>query len=50
VLAAIDPGERLVTIEDTLEESGGVFGIGSVWFAADAIRRGETAADLLRET
>jgi len=33
-----------------LEESGGVFGIGSVWFAADAARRGETAADLLRET
>jgi type IV secretion system protein VirB11 len=32
-----------------LEESGGVFGIGSVWFAADAARRGETAADLLRE-
>lgn len=33
-----------------LEEEGGVFGIGSVWFAADAARRGETAADLLRET
>ena len=32
-----------------LEESGGVFGIGSVWFAADAARRGQTAADLLRE-
>lgn len=32
-----------------LEESGGVFGIGSVWFAADAARRSETAADLLRE-
>jgi type IV secretion system protein VirB11 len=33
-----------------LEEKGGVFDIGSVWFAADAARRGETAADLLRET
>jgi type IV secretion system protein VirB11 len=32
-----------------LEESSGVFGIGSVWFAADAARRSETAADLLRE-
>lgn len=33
-----------------LQEDGGMFGIGSVWFIADAARRGETAADLLRET
>jgi type IV secretion system protein VirB11 len=32
-----------------LQESGGVFDIGAVWFIADAARRGETAADLLRE-
>ena len=32
-----------------LHESGGTFGIGSVWFIADAARRGESAADLLRE-
>ena len=32
-----------------LQESGGVFDIGAVWFGADAARRGETAADLLRE-
>jgi type IV secretion system protein VirB11 len=32
-----------------LEESGGTFGIGAVWFVADAARRKETAADLLRE-
>ena len=28
---------------------GSVYGIGEVWFAGDAARRGETAADLLRE-
>jgi type IV secretion system protein VirB11 len=28
---------------------GSFYGIGEVWFAADAARRGETAADLLRD-
>jgi type IV secretion system protein VirB11 len=28
---------------------GGVFSIGETFFAPDAARRGETAADLLRE-
>ena len=28
---------------------GSLYGIGEVWFAADAARRGETAADLLRD-
>jgi len=32
-----------------LHESGGMFGIGSVWFVADAARRSETAADLLTD-
>jgi type IV secretion system protein VirB11 len=32
-----------------LEEGGGTFGIGAVWFVADAARRKETAADLLGE-
>jgi type IV secretion system protein VirB11 len=31
-----------------LAEDEGVHGIGAVWFIADAARRGETAADLLR--
>ena len=30
------------------ENSGATYRIGEVWFAADATRRGETAADLLR--
>jgi type IV secretion system protein VirB11 len=32
-----------------LDSTGGVFSIGSTWFVADAARRNETAADLLRE-
>ena len=32
-----------------LEESGGVFGTGSVWFAADAARRGETGRPPARD-
>jgi type IV secretion system protein VirB11 len=32
-----------------LQESGGTFGIGSVWFIADAARRSESAADLLMD-
>lgn len=32
-----------------LENKGEVYSIKSVWFVADAARRGETAADLLRE-
>lgn len=31
-----------------LEEHGGTFGIGAVWFIGDAARRNESAADLLR--
>jgi len=31
------------------ENSGASYRIGEVWFAADAARRGETAADLLRQ-
>jgi type IV secretion system protein VirB11 len=30
-------------------ERGGVFSIGNVWFRADALRRGESAADLLEK-
>jgi type IV secretion system protein VirB11 len=32
-----------------LQESGGVFDIGAVWFVADAARRGETAAAFLSD-
>jgi type IV secretion system protein VirB11 len=32
-----------------LHEEAGVFALGAVWFAADAARRGETAADLLTD-
>jgi type IV secretion system protein VirB11 len=32
-----------------MSEENGVFSIGRIWFRADAARRGQTAADLLRE-
>ncbi|HTT80430.1 MAG TPA: P-type DNA transfer ATPase VirB11 [Stellaceae bacterium] len=44
----IDLPAAAVDLIIPFENSGATYRIGNVWFAADAARRGETAADLLR--